>query len=79
MFFNNNRNAFVVTQATRDASVQQGRFMLDCIWAEPTLMGNADLQRRVVGFDDLTLERESQRAYYFDFDRSTGRSARAGP
>lgn len=42
--------------------------MLDCIWAEPTLMGNADLQRRVVGFDDLTLERESQRAYYFDFD-----------
>jgi hypothetical protein len=54
-----------VTQATRDASVQQGRFMLDCIWAEPTLMGNADLQRRVVGFDDLTLERESQRAYYF--------------
>jgi len=68
VFFNNNRNAFVVTQATRDASVQQGRFMLDCIWAEPTLMGNADLQRRVVGFDDLTLERESQRAYYFDFD-----------
>lgn len=68
VFFNNNRNAFVVTQATRDASVQQGRFMLDCIWAEPTLMGNGDLQRRVVGFDDLTLERESQRAYYFDFD-----------
>lgn len=42
--------------------------MLDCIWAEPTLMGNSDLQRRVVGFDDLTLERERQRAYYFDFD-----------
>ena len=33
VFFNNNRNAFVVTQATRDASVQRGRFMLDCIWA----------------------------------------------
>lgn len=68
VFFNNNRNAFVVTQATRDVSMQQGRFMLDCIWAEPTLTGNADLQRRVVAFDELTLARDTQRAYYFDFD-----------
>lgn len=31
-------------------------------------MGNADLQRQVVGFDDLTLERGQRAAYYFDFD-----------
>lgn len=68
VFFNNNRNAFVVSNTTRDASVRESRFQLDCIWATPTLVGTAELQRRLVAFDELTLEQARQRAYYFDFD-----------
>lgn len=68
VFFNNNRNAFVVSNTTRDTSVRESRFQLDCIWAAPTLVGTAELQRKLVAFDELTLEQARQRAYYFDFD-----------
>jgi len=68
VFFNNNRNAFVASKATRDASVEQGAFKLECIWATPTLAGAAEAQRAIVDFDQLTLEPTTQRAYFFDFD-----------
>lgn len=77
VFYNNNRNAFVVTQDTRDESLRQGRFMLECIWAEPTLGGGvSELRREVVPFDALTLDADTQRAYHFDFDGERGRLAR---
>lgn len=69
VFFNNNRNAFVVNSRTRDESQSQSRFMLECVWAEPRPGDEvADLQRRVVAFDELTLDQAAQRAFYFDFD-----------
>lgn len=77
VFYNNNRNAFVVTQDTRDESLRQRRFVLECIWAEPTLGGGVgELRREVVPFDALTLDADTQRAYHFDFDRERGRLAR---
>jgi len=77
VFYNNNRNAFVVTQATRDESLRQRRFLLDCIWAEPTLGGGvSELRRELVPFDGLTLDAHTQRAYHFDFDRERSRLAR---
>lgn len=69
VFYNNNRNAFVLTSETRDRSVRQKRFMLECVWAEPAADGYVDtLQRETVPFDSLTLDPATQRAYYFDFD-----------
>lgn len=69
VFYNNNRNAFVIDSRTRDESQAQKRFMLECIWAAPTSETDlAPLRREVVPFDALTFDQESQRAYYFDFD-----------
>lgn len=52
VFYNNNRNAFVLTSETRDRSVRQKRFMLECVWAEPTADGGVEaLQRETVPFD----------------------------
>lgn len=77
VFYNNNRNVFVVTQATRDESLRQRRFLLECIWAEPMLGGGvSELRRELVPFDALTLDADRQRAYHFDFDRERNRLAR---
>lgn len=77
VFYNNNRNAFVVTQATRDESLRQRRFVLECNWAEPTLGGGVgELRREVVAFDTLMLDAGTQRAYHFDFDSERARLAR---
>ena len=74
VFYNNNRNAFVVNQRTRDESLQSRRFLLDCVWAEPTPGGGVDgLRRDQVAFDSLTLDQTNQRAYHFDFDGARNR------
>lgn len=67
VFYNNNQNAFVVSESTRDASVAAGEFMLDCVWSEPRLPNEAArLSRRRVRFNDLTLDTGKQQAFYFD-------------
>jgi hypothetical protein len=38
VFYNNNQNAFIVSEATRDASRAAGKFMLDCVWADPRIL-----------------------------------------
>jgi len=68
VFFTNNRNAFVVSEATRNVSIERWSFHLGCIWATPSEGPSTSLQRRVVPFAELTLDQETQRAYYFDFD-----------
>lgn len=68
VFYNNNQNAFIVDSKTVEASMSQGRFMLECVWAEPTPGGGTSaLHRRTVGFDELTLRPDEQQAYYFDY------------
>lgn len=68
VFFNNNRNAFVASSATRDASLETGSCVLECIWATPQLTGVPPLQRNQVRFEWLTLEPERQRIYFYDFE-----------
>lgn len=76
VFYNNNRNAFIVNTRTRDESLEQKRFLLECIWAAPTSEDDvAALQRQVVPFDALTLDQQAQRAFYFDFDGERARLA----
>jgi hypothetical protein len=76
VFYNNNRNAFIVNTRTRDESLEQKRFLLECVWAAPTSEHEvAELRRQVVPFDALTLDQGAQRAYYFDFDGARARLA----
>jgi hypothetical protein len=69
IFYNNNRNAFVVSHDTLVSSKKNKALMLDCLWTEPVIeMGaRAWVERsKRVGFSELTIERERQRVYFFD-------------
>lgn len=78
VFFNNNRNAFIINQHTRDESLSSGDFKLTCAWFEPKPGGGLSrLKRKVVSFGDLTLDRPSQRIFFYDFDGEQDRLMRA--
>jgi len=68
VFYNNNRNAFVVDAETADASDRARQFQLDCYWSDPTQAAVGPLQHQRVSFAQLTLDQVNQRAFYFDFD-----------
>ncbi len=69
VFFNINQNAFVMNGFTRDESIKQGRLIFECIWAEPVADDEVtELRRKLVAFEELTLDQATQRAYYFDYD-----------
>lgn len=68
VFYNNNRNAFVVNAETADASVREGQFQLDCHWCAPTNLVDGPLHSARVRFAELTLDQARQRAFFFDFD-----------
>lgn len=71
IFANNNRNAFVVNEASRDASLKVGSLVLECHWAQPSLVRKKIVwtqQRQLVRFDELTIDLDRQRAFYVDTD-----------
>lgn len=74
IFFNNNRNAFLVNEETLALSVREGRFAMECAWQEPYLEGSTiehRHQRQVVFFDQLKFDVKDgrvPRAYFFDYD-----------
>lgn len=72
IFNNNNRNAFVVNEATEEASKEAGALVLECHWAQPSRHEGKIIwtrQRKLVRFDELTIDQERQRAFYVDTDR----------
>jgi len=77
VFFTNNRNAFVVSSTTRNLSFELGACQLECIWAVPVAGNTPALQRQIVPFHALTLDKAQQRAYYFDFDGERDRMLNA--
>ena len=74
LFYSNNRNAFRVTEATRQLSEERGCFVLECLWHEPRWMDGmltTIAQQGVVDFGDLTFDVSASgtpRAYRFDYD-----------
>lgn len=73
VFYNNNRNAFVVSPDTVRRSREGGRFLLECQWVEPTASEKAIGEKwrsELVGFDQLTLDTMNQRAWFFDCDKA---------
>lgn len=76
VFYNNNQNAFIVSESTRDASRAAGAFLLDCVWAEPGYWNTGQqLHRERVSFDELTLDPGEQQAFFFDY--ATARAKRS--
>ena len=76
VFYNNNRNAFVASEGTLIASKAAGALALDCIWSEPFVEEGRILWSQKsdrVSFRDLTVERNRQRAFYFDADKARER------
>lgn len=74
VFFNNNQNAFLVTEKTAAISVARKTFHLSCAWTEPTsAISTSTLYRKTVSFHELTFDLAKRRAYYFDFE--TARAA----
>lgn len=76
LFYNNNRNLFLVNEETLALSRQCGRFALECHWEEPGLSSSGILtawQTKTVFFDELTLDVPGQRAYYYDCDAAHAR------
>lgn len=77
VFYNNNQNAFLVSEETTVCSKARAEFHLNCAWVAP--QGASALQRKMVSFRDLVLDKVRQQAYYFDFEgekRATEREAK---
>ena len=70
IFMGNNRNAFVVSPDTRNASVAEKRMTLECHWPEPKAEnGNYHeiWQRRMVRFEEVQTDAEGRESF-FDCD-----------
>lgn len=70
LFYNNNSNLFVVDDETVRFSREHGKLYFRCCYYEPLLVGtlvNDQWRERIVPFDDLTVDIEHQRVYWFDY------------
>ncbi len=71
VFYNNNRNAFVASPKTLEASRLAGKLTLDCIWSEPEVLQGQLMwsqQRRMAPFSEFVVEQDRQRVYLYDAD-----------
>ncbi len=75
VFYNNNRNVFLVNEETLRISRETDVFTLECRWAKPTYVNGrtiSHIEKRMVQFSELTLDRDRQRVFFFDYDRQAG-------
>lgn len=76
VFYNNNRNVFLASEETLAASKAAGKLCLECRWTEPVAEGGSTLlnwRRKIVSIDELTVDAERQRIYFYDFDGAVAR------
>lgn len=75
VFYNNNRNVFLVNEETLRISRETGVFTLECRWAKPININGrvvSHIENRMVRFSELTLDRDRQRVFFFDYDGQAG-------
>lgn len=80
VFYNNNRNVFLVSEETLAASEVSSRLCLECRWVEPVSNDGSVVlvpRRKIVPIDELTIDVARQRIYYYDFDEAHTRLASA--
>lgn len=76
VFYNNNRNVFLASEETLAASKAGGKLCLECRWMEPVADGATVVlywRRKIVSIDDLTVDAERQRIFFYDFDGAVAR------
>lgn len=76
IFYNNNRNLFLASEETLQASKAEGTLVLDCRWAEPVIEDGLLATRwagRLARFDELTQDQALQRIFLYDFDKERAR------
>lgn len=70
-FISNNHNVFVAGEHTLAASLERQALMLDVHWHEPRLDDGSvcrDRRHALTPFADLSIDRERQRVYRFDWE-----------
>ncbi|RWI48089.1 MAG: hypothetical protein EOR16_33635 [Mesorhizobium sp.] len=73
ILFSNNSNVFVVDDETCRLSETNGEFHLRCFYREPYCEGEAIKEQwveRVVRFSELTMEADTQRTFFFNFENA---------
>ena len=71
LLFSNNSNLFVVDDETTLLSETASAFHLRCFYRRPVRHGAQIIdnwEEKIVRFDGLTCEHDSQRAFYFDYE-----------
>ncbi len=72
LLFTNNSNVLVVDEETTTISEVTQRCIIRCFYREPFLIGTDIREKwktRLIGLDELQLDFERQRAFWFDFER----------
>lgn len=67
IYFGNNRNAFVVSPATRDASMEAGQMMMFCHWPQPESRETEIVEvwkEQLVAFSDLKVDGLGREWFY---------------
>jgi hypothetical protein len=71
VFFNNNSNVFVAKASTLRRSREVVKFTLECWYTVPLLLEGqiqGAWRHAEVSIDELTLDLERQRVFFFDYD-----------
>lgn len=69
ILYNNNSNLFIIDEETTQCSREQSRLILRSLYKVPKVnRGNIieEWEERLVGFDELTIEADRQRAWWYD-------------
>ncbi len=78
IFFNNNRNAFCISNKTLDTSIQNKALYLECIWDSlSSENGWFQLKRGIVRFDQLAIDLPNQQIFFFDFNKKKQKAREA--
>lgn len=71
VFYNNNRNLFIASSDTLEASRAAGEFILDCRWTVPSITNGQmahHWDNALTRFSELTHDIPGQRLYKYDYD-----------
>lgn len=75
IFYNNNRNLFLASEGTLQASKERQAFMLDCHWHEPCIEDEVLVDRwngRLLAFHELSHDYDRHCAYFYDYELVRG-------
>jgi len=72
IFYANKSNAFVITNETMQQSAKEDKFIFECCYKAPYILGDKILERwenKLITFDDLKFNDINYKVYYYEFDK----------